>query len=251
MGPVRGAGAWARRRSLSATTTSHHGRTWRVLERTASPGELHGQQPDPHGARLACVCRPLSPAVVIGSSQDASDFDEGRLVAANMALVRRHSGGGAVLVAPGQQVWVDVFVPSGDELAEDDVGKSFHWLGEVFAASLASVLGLSPATNLIEVNRGPALKTSWSEVLCFAGLGPGEVTVAGRKVVGMSQRRKRAGAWIHAMAVVGSRSVTVADFLAEPASSRGEARALLGSVGLPDAEHLVSQLTEDLLNRLN
>jgi hypothetical protein len=77
------------------------------------------------------------------------------------------------------------------------------------------------------------------------------VTVAGRKVVGMSQQRKRAGAWIHAMAVVGSRSVTLADFLAEPASSRAEARALLGSVGLPDAEHLVGELTEDLLNRLN
>ncbi len=29
---------------------------------------------------------------------------------------------------------------------------------------------------------------------CFAGLGPGEVTIGGRKAVGISQRRTRAGA---------------------------------------------------------
>ena len=34
-------------------------------------------------------------------------------------------------------------------------------------------------------------KTPWSAWVCFAGLGPGEVTVGGRKVVGLSQRRIR------------------------------------------------------------
>ncbi len=29
----------------------------------------------------------------------------------------------------------------------------------------------------------------WSPVVCFAGLGPGEVTVGGQKVVGVCQRR--------------------------------------------------------------
>ena len=35
---------------------------------------------------------------------------------------------------------------------------------------------------------------SWSSLVCFAGLGPGEVMVAGRKAVGLSQRRSREGA---------------------------------------------------------
>jgi lipoate-protein ligase A len=35
------------------------------------------------------------------------------------------------------------------------------------------------------------VRTEWSELVCFAGLGPGEVTVGGRKVVGISQRRTR------------------------------------------------------------
>jgi lipoate-protein ligase A len=193
---------------------------------------------------------PLCPAVVIGSSQQASDFDEVRLAAAKIDLVRRHSGGGAVLVAPGQQVWLDVFVPNEDDVAEDDVGKSFYWLGDVFAASLANVLGASRDEARIEVNRGPALTTAWSKVLCFAGLGAGEVTVAGRKVVGMSQRRGRSGAWIHAMAVLGCRGANLADLLAGGASLRAEARAVLGTVGLTDAEHLVTPLTEELLSRL-
>ena len=42
-------------------------------------------------------------------------------------------------------------------------------------------------------NLGAGPTTPWSKVLCYAGLGAGEVTVAGRKVVGMSQRRERLG----------------------------------------------------------
>ena len=75
---------------------------------------------------------------MIGSAQPASDFDAERLAAAGIELVRRRSGGGAVLVAPGSQVWLDVFVPNGDVLgASPDVGRSFHWLGDVFAAAIA------------------------------------------------------------------------------------------------------------------
>ena len=38
------------------------------------------------------------------------------------------------------------------------------------------------------------MSSRWSRVVCFAGLGPGEVTLEGRKVVGMEQRRGRGGA---------------------------------------------------------
>ena len=43
-------------------------------------------------------------------------------------------------------------------------------------------------------HKGPMRTDRWSRLVCFAGLGPGEVTVDGRKVVGISQRRTRAGA---------------------------------------------------------
>jgi lipoate-protein ligase A len=206
--------------------------------------------PDPLGARLACVCISLAQAVVIGSAQPASDFDGERLAAAGADLVRRRSGGGAVLVAPGLQVWLDVFVPNDDPLAQSDVGKSFHWLGDAFAAAIASVLGTSVARAGVEVNRGPRQSTPWSRTLCYAGLGAGEVTVAGRKVVGMSQRRERSGAWIHSMALLTDRAGDLADLLAGPVERRSAARAGLERAGLPDAEHLVDPLAEEILGRL-
>ncbi|MDP9389628.1 MAG: hypothetical protein M3Q48_17360, partial [Actinomycetota bacterium] len=44
------------------------------------------------------------------------------------------------------------------------------------------------------VHRGGLVASAWSAMVCFAGLGPGEVTVGGRKVVGLAQRRTREGA---------------------------------------------------------
>ena len=250
MGSLRRARARPRRRPLSTRVASGRPRAWRVLERHDRPAVLHGNLPDPLGARLACVCVSLGQAVVIGSAQPASDFDGERLAAAGIDLVRRRSGGGAVLVAPGRQVWLDVFVPNEDVLAESDVGKSFHWLGDVFAEAIATVLGTFAADARIEVNRGPVQATPWSTSLCYAGLGAGEVTVAGRKVVGMSQRRERSGAWIHSMALLNDRSGDLADLLAGGAERRADARAGLSRAGLANAEYLAEPLTEEILGRL-
>jgi lipoate---protein ligase len=42
--------------------------------------------------------------------------------------------------------------------------------------------------------RGGLQHSRWSRRICFAGLGPGEVTIGERKLVGMAQRRTRQGA---------------------------------------------------------
>ncbi len=250
MGSLRRARARPRRRALTTAPGSGHRRAWRVLERHATPAALHADVPDPLGERLACICVPLGQAVVIGSAQPASDFDQARLAAAGIDLVRRRSGGGAVLVAPGMQVWLDVFVPNEDELAQTDVAKSFHWLGDAFAAAIAGVLGKSVEQVALEVNRGPRQATGWSATLCYTGLGAGEVTVAGRKVVGMSQRRERSGAWIHSMALLSDRAGDLADLLAGSEQRRLAARAEVECAGLRDAEHLVGPLSEEILDRL-
>ena len=41
-----------------------------------------------------------------------------------MDVVRRRSGGGAVLVGAGEQVWVEVWIPRDDALWDDDVIRS-------------------------------------------------------------------------------------------------------------------------------
>jgi lipoate-protein ligase A len=131
------------------------------------------------------------PALVLGSTQPPDVVDGEIAAAARIDVTRRRTGGGAVFVAPGDVTWVDVFVPAGDPLWTDDVTRSFWWLGEVWAEALEA-LGTDRAT----VHRGPAIRDGWSELLCFAGVGSGEVLLGGRKVVGLAQRRTRAGSRI-------------------------------------------------------
>jgi lipoate---protein ligase len=119
--------------------------------------------------------------VALGSTQSLSAVrpDSG------LDVVRRRSGGGAVLVVPDEMVWIDVLISASDPLWSVDIGRSFEWLGLCWA----SVVGGAAV-----VHRGALVPSAWSRLVCFAGLGPGEITVSGRKVVGISQRRTRAGA---------------------------------------------------------
>jgi hypothetical protein len=87
-------------------------------------------------------------------------------------------------------VWVDVVVPAGDPLWAADVGRSFWWLGDVWA----SALGLLGVPGPPSVHRGPLIRSRWSAAVCFAGVGAGEVVVGDAKVVGMASRRTREGA---------------------------------------------------------
>jgi lipoate-protein ligase A len=118
------------------------------------------------------------PALVLGSSQAMVEVP-------GIEVVRRRSGGGAVHLAPGATLWVDVVLPRGDDLWDDDIGRAPHWLGAAWAEAIG---------DRALVHRGPMVRNEWSDLVCFAGLGPGEVTVDGRKVVGISQRRTRAAA---------------------------------------------------------
>jgi lipoate-protein ligase A len=126
---------------------------------------------------------------VLGSTQDDQLADRPGLDAAGIDLVRRRSGGGAVLVHPDEVcLWVDVVLPRRDPLWTDDVSRAAQWLGEAWVDAFAS-LGVSTLAH-----RGAMVHRPWSDLVCFAGLGPGEVLDDGRKVVGLSQRRTRAGA---------------------------------------------------------
>lgn len=150
--------------------------------------DFHGRSlPDP-ATRSIEVLDVDRPALVLGSTQPEADADRGALRAAGVDLVRRGSGGGSVLLVPGQALWADVVVPRGDELWHDDVGRATHWLGGAWVAAFAA-LGVEAT-----VHTGPLVATRWSPRICFAGLGPGEVTWAGRKLVGIASRRSRAGA---------------------------------------------------------
>ncbi len=184
------------------------------------------------------------PAVVLGSTQVPEKIDTDRARAAQVDVVRRRGGGGAVLVAPGALVWVDVLVPAGDPLWDPDVGRAFGWLGRAWATALADV-GVSGA----QVHGGRLLTTPWSAAVCFAGLGPGEVTVGGAKVVGMCQRRTRSGALFQCAALLAWAPDRLLDVLDLTADDRRRGGAELERVarGIDvEAEALVDALVARL-----
>jgi len=186
---------------------------WRVERSTGSVTDLLDPWP-PVGSKDELLVRTGRMvgrgAVVLGSTQDRAVIDEERAEAAGIDVVRRSTGGGAVLVAPGAQVWLDVWVPRRHQLWDDDIIRAAIWLGEVWAGALES-LGSDP----LSVHRGPATHGALSDLICFAGLGPGEVRgtdvkttaatiderkIMGRKVMGLAQRRTASGARFHTSA---------------------------------------------------
>ncbi|HYN32656.1 MAG TPA: hypothetical protein VES40_08530 [Ilumatobacteraceae bacterium] len=128
-----------------------------------------------------------SPALVLGSTQPADDVDQQACRHGGVELVRRRSGGGAVLLVPGSVTWVDVIVPVGSPGWADDVHVPMVWLGRHIAGVLAELLG----ERTVSVHEGPMVASEWSSAVCFDGLGAGEVLVDGNKLVGISQRRTR------------------------------------------------------------
>jgi lipoate-protein ligase A len=209
---------------------------WRIEERTEPASVLHASWPSverDHRTPAVAVCTPTGPAVVLGSTQDSGVVDAGAAEAAGLAVVRRRSGGGAVLVTPDDPVWIDVWVPVDHDRWSVDVTHAFEWLGANWAAVIGDV-GLSD----VEVEGpGPGECTRWSSLVCFGGVGAGEVTVGGRKVVGLSQRRNRFGAWFHGACVLHWDPTPLLDVLSLPDAERSAARqGLAGAViGLADA----------------
>jgi lipoate-protein ligase A len=174
--------------------------------------------------RLVRVLEADKPALVLGSAQRQSDVDAVAARRAGVDVVRRRSGGGAVLVGPGQVLWVDLVIGAGDPLWDQDVSRAAWWVGDAWAAAIDAA-SLGPCT----VWKTATKTTRWSGHLCFAGIGPGEVLVGDQKVVGLSQRRTRQAALFQ----------TAALLTWEPASIVG-----LLDLGDDDAAAAVESLTD-------
>ncbi len=195
---------------------------WPVEKPGGSIAERLGSAPDP-ARRLVLLQEVDASVLVLGSAQEPIAGT------GKVEVVRRRSGGGGVLMRPGELLWVDVLVPRGDPLWEDDLGLSALWLGGAWRTALAD-LGVGGV-----VYEGPMRVGRWSEQVCFAGTGPGEVLVGGHKVVGISQRRNRLGARFQCAALLAWDPATMVEaFGLEPAQ---EAEEHLGAVaiGLPVA----------------
>lgn len=178
--------------------------TWRRLgpvalppaEAVALPVRLLAELP-PDGPPVLSWSTVTAPALVLGRMATDPPIDHDAVAAAGVEIARRSSGGGPVLWDAGLLA-LDVALPPGHRLGGADVVRAYRWLGEAIAAALSG-LGV-PAVELVSVEaaRAGKLRPGPGAEACFGGLSPYEVTAAGRKVVGLSQARRRAGSLVQA-----------------------------------------------------
>lgn len=151
--------------------------------------------------------RATDTAVVLGSGQ--RDVPE-----TGLPVVRRGTGGGAVVCGPGY-LMLDVVLPRAHPLVLDDVTEAYRWLAEWLIGELAvdGLRALAPS----DVREQSDEDRAAARLACFAGFGPYElVTADGRKLFGLAQRRRRQAVLYQAAAYAEAPLHDLAAMLGEP-----------------------------------
>jgi lipoate---protein ligase len=115
----------------------------------------------------------------------------------DVTVLSRYSGGGAVLMDPSL-LSLDVLIPADSPLLQGDLAAVFVRCGTAWARALRD-LGVPEVT--VYEGAGTARRQGDARdrllaAVCYATVGRGEVLTAGRKIVGLAQRRRREGALV-------------------------------------------------------
>jgi lipoate-protein ligase A len=180
------------------------------------------------GDATVFVARVEVTTLVLGGSQSVDVLGP---AARSVAVRRRRGGGGLVLLRP-DDLWVDWWLPRDDSRWSPDVHVSSERVGQRWAQALRAV-----SDSDIVVHSGPLEGDPAQRVACFAGRGPGEVFVDGRKAVGVTQWRVREGVFVSSVLHAAPTS-DVVDFLANAPEGLGAAldHAALANLHIEDRE---------------
>jgi lipoate-protein ligase A len=156
----------------------------------------------------------LSPWVSLGSAQASGEIAAEALATRGWGLVRRASGGTAVLHVG--QLGYALILPAGHPIWSDDLIASYERLSEPLRVAFAHV-GVSaeaatPSARADFTRDSPTLASR----ACFGALGPYELVHQGRKLVGNSQIRRRAAATQHGVIQVTGDQVELVDVIPSP-----------------------------------
>ena len=217
----------------------------RVEEFSGRAGDFHARElPDDRLVHLWWFETEVE-AVVLGSTQRDEVIDVAMCRRSGVDIVRRRSGGGAVHLTSSGIAWLDVLLPVEHPLWDRDVTTSSFWLGEAWMESLSS-LGIEG----LRQHRGRLERSETSDLICFAGRGPGEVFLGdGSKVVGISQRRTRSHTRFQCAVSLAWDPVRLLDLLSEPKPDLVDVANAGSSLSIDRAD-LIAQVTASVIERL-
>lgn len=132
--------------------------------------------------------------VILGCSQRLSPEQIQRAQAYSLPLLRRGSGGGAVLAGPWM-LSTSIFIPNGHAIAKGNIVKAFSWLEQIWQQSLTAIGIDCRGVNKDDIKKSKLFAKSHNlEWACYSSLSYGEIVcLQGKKLLGLAQIRKRAG----------------------------------------------------------
>lgn len=171
-------------------------RQWRLIYDIATTG-IRNMAIDE--AILAAVCAGAAPPTLrfyrwsppclsLGYGQKAADADVSRIDALGWQMVRRMTGGRAILHT--DELTYSLTVPDTHPLAAGDVVASYRRISQALA------VGLHALGAAVEADRR-AQSIPSSGAVCFETPSHYEITAQGRKLIGSAQIRRRGGLLQH------------------------------------------------------
>jgi len=158
----------------------------------------------------------------LGRSQPISDANRKKIKEEGWHLVRRITGGRAILHT--DEITYAVIAPEDNPHVRGSVLESYRHLAQALLAALEN-LGVEA-----EMHGGKASQEEQKNALCFENPSAYEITVDGKKIIGSAQARQKGGVLQHGSLPLTGDLGRVTEALTYPnAESRQRAAEMLGS----------------------
>jgi lipoyl(octanoyl) transferase len=129
----------------------------------------------------------LGESMILGAGQPSAEIDLAACQAHETALLRRISGGTAVL-HDESTISFQLTLPAAHPFISDDIHVSYRRMAELIVAVLAK-LGIESTSTPLEESRGDRPPEGLAP-LCFSSLAPYEITARRRKLIGLAQVKR-------------------------------------------------------------
>jgi len=161
------------------------------------------------------------PCLSLGYSQPYSDLDQDQLISLGWDVVRRPTGGRAILHT--DELTYSVIGPKTDPRLEGGLMDSYRRLSEALYKSLL-ILDLP-----VEIHQGKNPQAHHQPV-CFENPSDFEITVGGKKIIGSAQARKKDALLQHGSLPLSGDLTRITEVLKYPSleERKKAARALMG-----------------------